>query len=71
VHATLPILPYDKEAAQWHARERARLEARGRNFPFVDAQIAAIAAVHELTLVTTNLRDFRAFRDLSVETWAR
>ena len=39
----LPILDYDRRAAEWHARERARLEAAGSPAPFVDAQIAAIA----------------------------
>jgi tRNA(fMet)-specific endonuclease VapC len=30
VRPALPILPYDEEAAAWHARERAGLERRGR-----------------------------------------
>lgn len=32
----LMILPYDREAAVWHAEERARLTAQGRVPPFVD-----------------------------------
>jgi len=63
------VVPYDAEAALWQARERARLEARGRVVPFVDAQIAAIAASRGLTLVTRNIRDFKAFDDLSVVCW--
>ncbi len=47
-----PILPYDQAAAEWHGAERARLEAAGRPVPVVDAQIAAVAAVNGLTLVT-------------------
>lgn len=69
VGRTLPILSYDARAASWHAAERARLAAAGQTPPFVDGQIAAIAAVHGLTLVTFNRRDFQAFQDLVVEEW--
>ncbi len=65
----LPVLPYDAEAALWHARERARLAKAGRPAPFVDGQIAAIAATQGLTLVTRNVRDFAAFRGLAIESW--
>jgi tRNA(fMet)-specific endonuclease VapC len=41
----------------------------GRPAVFVDGQIAAIAAVNGLILVTANTRDFRRFRDLSIEDW--
>jgi len=33
VHQRLTILPYDCEAALWHAEERARLAAQGRTPP--------------------------------------
>lgn len=64
----LVVLPYDKSAASWHARERARLAKRGRPPSFVDGQIAAIAAVNDLILVTRNLRDFPAF-SVRIESW--
>lgn len=67
--ARLPILPYDKTAAEWHATERARLASRGRTPSFADGQIAAIAFTHNLTLVTANTADFRDFADLRVEDW--
>lgn len=70
VRAAFPMLPYDEAAAAWHGQERARLEAKGRPVPFVDGQIAAIAVVNRLTLVTLNVADFKAFKDLSVENWA-
>jgi tRNA(fMet)-specific endonuclease VapC len=69
VVAKMPILAYDAAAADWHGRERARLEAAGRPLPFADGQIAAIAVVHGLTLVTANVRDFRHVQDLRVEDW--
>lgn len=67
--AGLEILPYDRAAAEWHSNERARLMDRGRVPPFVDGQIAAIAAVNGLTLVTRNVRDFRRFAGLPVVNW--
>lgn len=63
------ILPYDEQAAEWHARERARLSSQGRMPPFVDGQIAAIAKIHGLTLVTRNIQDFELFSDLVLENW--
>jgi tRNA(fMet)-specific endonuclease VapC len=70
VRASFPILPYDDAAATWHGEERARLEALGRPAPYVDAQIAAVAHAHQLTLVTLNTRDFAPFNTLTVENWA-
>ncbi len=71
VRSVLPILPYDQEAATWHARERARLSKRGRPPSAADGQIAAIASVNDLIVVTANVKDFRRFKDLAVEDWAR
>lgn len=65
----LKMLPYDQRAAEWHARERARLQALGLTPPFADSQIAAVAAVNELTLVTHNTMDFDAFSGLRVVDW--
>ena len=65
----LTILPFDQRAAEWHARERARLAAIGLTPPFVDGQIAAIATVNDLTLVTANTADFVHFQSLRVEDW--
>lgn len=63
------ILDYDGRAAEWHAVERARLERIGKTPPFVDGQIAAIAAVNDLVVATVNTRDFSGFRGLKVERW--
>lgn len=65
-----PMLPYDESAAVWHAAERARLERRGRTPSAADGQIAAIAAVHGLTVVTGNVRHFADFEGLTVEDWS-
>jgi tRNA(fMet)-specific endonuclease VapC len=63
----LPILAYDRVAAEFHASERVRL----RSSKYADGQIAAIAVTRGLTLVTANTSDFKAFRDLRLEDWSR
>ncbi len=65
----LPILPYDTQAAKWHGRERARLESLGKKPPFRDSQIAAIAKVRSLVLVTANLVDFEHMAGIELEDW--
>jgi tRNA(fMet)-specific endonuclease VapC len=69
IYATLPILPYDGAAAEWHGEERARLSRLGQPAPFVDGQIASIAVTNDLVLVTTNGQAFRGFRGLRVVNW--
>lgn len=64
------ILPYDEAAARWHAGERARLGRAGRTAPIADGQIAAIAAVNDLVLVTADRRGFTGFRGLVVRYWS-
>ena len=63
------ILPYDEQAAEWHAKERARLASLGQMPSFVDGQIAAIAKVNGLVLVTRNTSDFEKFSGLKLENW--
>ena len=71
VRRSFPNLPYDEAAATWHGEARARLEALGKPAPFVDGQIAAVAHVHGLVLVTTNETHFEGFEGLPVENWLR
>jgi tRNA(fMet)-specific endonuclease VapC len=71
VAPSFPILPYDEAAAGWHAEERARLESAGRPPPFVDGQIAAVAAVNGLVLVTANTKDFARFEGLELADWSK
>lgn len=67
IERSMRILPYGKRAARWHAEERARLDARGATRPYADGQIAAVAHVHRLILVTANVADFEPFEGLTVE----
>jgi tRNA(fMet)-specific endonuclease VapC len=69
VSMSMTILDYDSIAAEWHATQRAQLMAQGWTPPFQDGQIAAIAFVNELTLVTFNDADFKRFEGLTVITW--
>ena len=69
IGAAIPILPYDAAAAKWHGRERARLAQEGIPPSFVDGQIAAIASVNGLEVVTSNVRDFEAFEGVTVRDW--
>ena len=69
VRRTMLILPYDDRAAEWHARERARLSSKGITPSFVDGQIAAIAKVNGLILVTRNIDDFKPFSGFKLENW--
>ena len=71
VQSICTILPFDQRAAEWHASERARLGGIGLTPPFVDGQIAAVAFVNDLTLVTANAADFSNFDGLRVEDWTR
>jgi tRNA(fMet)-specific endonuclease VapC len=69
VKAKLVILPYDLEAAEWYAIERARLVGLGRTPPYFDGQIAAIAIVNDLILVTNNISDYADFQNLQLQNW--
>jgi tRNA(fMet)-specific endonuclease VapC len=69
VKVKLPILPYTEEAAEWFAKERARLIPIGLTPSYADGQIAAIAKVNNLILVTRNVADYANFQDLAIENW--
>jgi tRNA(fMet)-specific endonuclease VapC len=71
VSTSLPILPYDAAAAEWHGEQRAQLSKSGLTPAFADGQIAAVAAVHDLILVTDNVPDFEHYTGLQVERWHR
>ena len=63
------VLPFDQAAAEIYGPLRACLEAEGRRLAEPDLRIAAIALLHDLTLVTGNVRHFARVPDLRVENW--
>ena len=62
-------LPFDDDAARRYGRLRADLDASGATIGPYDLQIAAIALVHGLTLVTHNTREFGRVAGLTIEDW--
>lgn len=65
----LLILPYDQAAAEWFAVQRAALKFQGKIPAYADGEIAAIAMVNQLTLVTRNISDFLGFEGLELANW--
>jgi predicted nucleic acid-binding protein len=60
------VLSYDVQAARVYGEIRARLERAGRSLADADVQIAATALVHDLELVTGNLRHFSRVTGLRI-----
>jgi len=62
-------LPFDDPAAEVYGSVRAQLEAAGTPIGPHDLQIAAIALVNTLILVTHNTREFGRVVGLQIEDW--
>lgn len=62
-------LEFGDAAAEVHARIRVHLESLGTIIGPYDLQIAAIALVHQLTVVTHNVAEFGRVPGLVVEDW--
>jgi predicted nucleic acid-binding protein len=60
------VLPYDAPAARVYGQIRAQLESAGRPLAVADLQIAATALLHDLELVTGNVKHFRRVPRLRV-----
>jgi len=69
IRPALPIIGFEEHAAGWQAKQRASLRRAGKSPSYPDSQIAAIAAVNELVLVTRNVGDFADFQGLQIENW--
>ena len=63
-------LSFDDRAADVYGRIRDELERAGNVIGPFDLQIAAIAIVHDLTVVTSNVSEFRRVQNLRVEDWS-
>ncbi len=62
-------LPFDDDAAREYGPIRYDLQSRGVMIGPHDLQIAAIALIHGLTLVTHNTREFSQVTGLMLEDW--
>ncbi len=62
-------LPFDEPAANEFGRIRAALEVAGSPIGPYDMQIAAIAVVHGLIVVTHNTSEFGPIVGLQLEDW--
>ncbi|BAY29297.1 PIN domain protein [Nostoc carneum NIES-2107] len=62
-------LPFDDQAARIFGTIRAELGTLGTPIGPYDLQIAAIAVVNNLTLVTHNIREFSRVSGLAIEDW--
>jgi tRNA(fMet)-specific endonuclease VapC len=67
--APMSSLPFDDTAADRYATIRSTLERQGMRIGAYDLQIAAIAVVQGLTLVTHNTQEFSRVPDLLIEDW--
>ena len=67
--APLAILPFDGLAAETYGTVRAVLERAGTPIGPLDTLIAAHALSLGLTVVTSNLREFRRVAGLNLENW--
>ena len=65
----LNVVPFDTRAAETYGMVRAGLETAGKPIGPLDTLIAAHALSLDLTLVTSNVREFSKVRRLRVENW--
>ena len=63
------VMPFCQKAAEWLAEERVRLKVKGIEPAKYDSEIAAVASVNQLVVVTRNTDDFLIFNDLEIENW--
>jgi tRNA(fMet)-specific endonuclease VapC len=63
-------IPFDDRAADRYAQIRANLEAQGQPIGPYDTQIAAIALIHGLIVVTHNTAEFSRVTGLTLEDWS-
>lgn len=67
----IPILPFDRAAAESYGQIRAELERAGTPIGDAGTRIASIALARNFTVVTGNVRHFQRVPSLSVENWLR
>lgn len=66
--ARVHLLSFDQSAAEEFGRIKAELKAKGKPIPSTDAQIAAVARLRDLTVLTAD-QHFGYVDGLKVENW--
>ena len=64
--ANFPVVDLSEEVMEVFARNRAGLLVSGQQLPDLDLLIAATALVHDLVLMTRNVRHFERIPDLKI-----
>lgn len=64
-----PSFPFDDAAAEHFMEIRRELECIGTPIGPYDLQIAAIARLHDCTLITHNIAEFSRVSGLTIEDW--
>jgi len=63
------ILSFDLDCAEKYGEIQGAVQRQGMRVPAVDLMIAAVALVHDLTLVTHNTADYRNVPGLRLVDW--
>jgi len=66
-----PVLPIDREAALWLARQAGRWDRAGRRWSRLDGEQAAIAASQDMALVSRLPHPLANTEGLRIEDWFR
>ena len=67
--ADVAVLDFDRRCSEQFGRLHGSLLQRGLPVSRIDLMIAAVALVHDLTLVTHNTRDFQSIPGLRLVDW--
>jgi tRNA(fMet)-specific endonuclease VapC len=67
--ADVRVLDFDHACAEQFGKTRGSLLQKGVSVPTADMMIAAVALVHNLTLVTHNTSDFQNIPGLRLDDW--
>jgi tRNA(fMet)-specific endonuclease VapC len=68
--ADVGVLSFDATCAERFGMERGKLLRQGVSVPDSDLMIAAVALVHNFTLVTHNTTDFKNIPGLRLDDWS-
>ena len=65
----ISLIPYQQQAAETTAQIRAQLKQQGKPIGPYDIMIAGVALSQNLTLVTSNTKEFERIIGLKLENW--